>query len=130
MPKQKLEIEIEVPGGYRCVGFGHALPGTLFLSSHSGVNYWDLSDPTTGQYFIAEIERVERVEHWRPATVEDVIRTLQGEKIKARFRDSERCVWLVNRNLCGIVGDEFYKWYDGKDCWCLCEVLDTEDSSQ
>ena len=124
MPKQKLEIEIEVPDGYRCLGFGHVLLGTLFLNSNSGVDRWNLSDPSKGQYFI-----LERVERWRPATVEDVIRSLKGEEVVVRFADSDR-EWKAGRRLKGVSTTGIYEWFDGQFCWELCEVLDTEDSSQ
>jgi len=128
MPKQKLEIEIEVPDGYRCVGFGHALPGTMFLTSEGGVDVWRNcgwgGEASNGQYFI-----LERVELWRPATVADVIRSLQGEKVVVRFADSDRD-WKTGRRLEGVSTTGMYEWFDGRFCWELCEVLDTEDSSQ
>lgn len=125
MPKQKLEVEIEVPDGYRCVGFGHALPGTLFLNSNSGVDCWNLSDVSKGQYFI-----LERVERWRPATVEDVIRSLQGEDVKARFRGPATEEWCGGK-LCGVREyDKYETWLCQHMGWRDCEVLDTPESTQ
>lgn len=124
MPKQKLEIEINVPDGYRCVGFGHVLPGTKLLGENGDAYTWHGKEPSKGQYLI-----LERIEHWRPATVEDVIRSLQGEKVVVRFADADRD-WKTDRRLQGVSTTGIYKWFDGRFCWELCEVLDTEDSSQ
>lgn len=125
MAKQKLEIEIEVPDGYRCVGFGRALPGTSYVAPDGRVNAWEGENPTAGQYLI-----LSPIERWRPATVEDVIRSLQGESVIARFRWRASDEWCGGK-LCGLREyDKYETWLCQHMGWRECEVLDTEDSNQ
>lgn len=125
MPKQKLEIEIEVPDGYRCVGFGHALPGASYMAPDGFVCVWDGVNPTAGQYVI-----ISPIERWRPATVDDVIRSLQGQDVDARFRGPATNQW-VGGKICGFREyDKYGRWLCQHKSWEHCEVLDTQDSSQ
>ena len=66
---------------------------------------------------------------WRDATAADVDRALAGEKVEARFRDSEIHVWTsVGRRLIGaraVEGPEIsLRWLDRASCWRYCQVYD------
>ena len=64
------------------------------------------------------------IKRWRPATVEDLLPIQNGEKVKARFRDSSDQEWVVSE-LTGYIKDSTHPWYKiGVIGYSFCEVLD------
>jgi hypothetical protein len=60
---------------------------------------------------------------WRPATLEDAIRAIKGEKVKARFRDNTGYDWHESE-LTGCTRQGKLTWHALRDRWAYCEVLD------
>jgi len=60
---------------------------------------------------------------WRPATVEDAIRALQGNAIRARFRDRPDQRWTES-HLRGMVSQSDWPWGSDDENYKVCEVLD------
>ena len=58
---------------------------------------------------------------WRDATAEDVARVMEGEKVEARFRDSEETSWCL-RKLVGWNTGLFR--CDRAEGWKQCQVYD------
>lgn len=80
-----------------------------------------------GNQGVIEMSYIEKF--WRDATAADVARALAGEKVEARFRDSEIHVWTsVGRRLIGaraVEGPEIsLRWLDRASCWHYCQVYD------
>ena len=80
-----------------------------------------------GNQGVIEMTYIEKF--WRDATAADVDRALAGEKVEARFRDSEIHVWTsVGRRLIGaraVEGPEIsLRWLDRASCWRYCQVYD------
>lgn len=119
-------VEAEVPEGYEMTG--------------------ELRGPKYGEYFINSDGNVEecytgfgvhriilrKTERWRPATVEDAIRALQGQTIKARFRDFIDREFILG-SLVGVVPGSRFPWgsraSDSEggsvfENYAYCEVLD------
>lgn len=63
-----------------------------------------------------------KVEKWRPATLDDVIRVLRGECVPARFRDTSKQDWVYGY-LMGGVRDVAPSWMSPSGFrWLYCEV--------
>lgn len=60
---------------------------------------------------------------WRPATVEDAIRALQGNTTRARFRDRPDQRWKES-HLRGMVSQSDWPWGSDDENYKVCEVLD------
>ena len=120
-------VEAEVPEGYEMTG--------------------ELRGPRHGEYFLNSDGNPEecytsfgmhriilrKTERWRPATKKDIINALQGQVVKARFRDSAKDEWIFGMFLAGGVPGANYPW--GSRATALegghayenfkhCEVLD------
>lgn len=110
-------VEAEVPEGYEMTG--------------------ELRGPRHGEYFLNSDGNAEecytsfgmhriilrKTERWRPATVADAIRALQGQTVKARFRDFHNRDWIPNV-LMGAVPGSAYPWGSPNENYRHCEVLD------
>jgi hypothetical protein len=116
MPKQKIEIEVDVPEGWKIVRYEKPEVGEHFISLPGTVAKWRAPNNCRNAYPI-----VERVEQWRPATVDDVIRSLQGEKVAARFYNAPYD--LIYGTLCGFSETAKHKWINEASRYQFCEVL-------
>lgn len=82
------------------------------------------------------VARFEPIETWRPATIADAIRALQGEEIQVRAKDakSETRWWYGTLAGCsGVVVDNkpMYPWSirssgNGISTYAICEVREFE----
>lgn len=109
--------EFEVPEGYELAG-EYRVPeiGEWYVSPYGDANHATLK----GKYPRAILRPTPK---WRPATVEDAIRALRGETVKARFRDCPDKNWRES-NLTGMVSQLPYPWGSTEECYRFCEVLD------
>ena len=60
---------------------------------------------------------------WRPATLEDAIRAIKGETVKARFKDKHDRIWK-ECELTGYDKVDKYPFRAITTCYEECEVLD------
>ena len=60
---------------------------------------------------------------WRPATLEDAIRAIKGETVKARFKDKSDKKWREDE-LNGYEKNNICPWHSSYSCYEECEVLD------
>lgn len=128
MPKQTIEIEVDVPEGWYVIDIGHAKQHDYYIE-YGTVRQWTPAHISGCVYAI-----VEPAEAWRPATVDDVIQSLQGEPVKARFRDSETETYYYE-TLCGYQRPDKKKnclayWIGSQSRYLLCEVLSKEAASE
>lgn len=66
-----------------------------------------------------------RIPKWRPATLEDAIRAIKGEKIKARFREGINDDWSEGELATVWPEKQGIRWgRRGGGTWRYCEVLD------
>jgi hypothetical protein len=60
---------------------------------------------------------------WRDATAEDIAKVMKGEKVEARFRDSESVKWA--QNGCNLAGWAASEWASDSGLpWQFCQVYD------
>lgn len=120
-------VEAEVPEGYEMTG--------------------ELRGPRHGEYFLNSDGNPEecytsfsmhriilrKTERWRPATNTDIINALQGQVVKARFRDHPDKEWFFGTFLVGGAPGSNFPWASRTTAseggylyenYRYCEVLD------
>jgi hypothetical protein len=93
-------------------------PGEKYLASDGHVY--------TGPLDIEEIYHcivLTPCKQWRPATVKDVIDSLNGIKFPTRVRDTQISGWKDCIVLCGYRANCDFPWLCEDAAWAQCEVL-------
>jgi hypothetical protein len=113
-PIQGYEDEAEI----RCVKSGEYFVD--YTTGVANVNQWSISSISTGRALV-----LTKKKQWRPATVEDGVRAIRGEKVVARFRHWTTVPWKEGE--LATVWPEAYetRWGMRNSCsYLFCEVLD------
>ena len=63
------------------------------------------------------------IKRWRPATIDDAVRAIKGDRVVARFWDSQDSEWLQGF-LAGFRDGVDCKWLTRCNEYSKCEVLD------
>lgn len=127
---KKITVEIDVPEfeGYEFVRYGMPLEGEFYLSPNSNMVL------TASRFFTPGVPGYSRPVYrkaikWRPATLADVQRALDGETVVARFADFKDDWTVSTRHLVGVTCTTGGRrnWYSNGTCyWNHCEVLESE----
>jgi hypothetical protein len=119
-------VEAEVPEGFEMTGeLRNPQKDEFFLNSDGLLELC---------YSSFNVHRIilRKTETWRPATVSDITRALQGATVKARFRDYSDYTW-VQGILVGGAPNANYPWTsrtmdfgsrEKYENFRFCEVLD------
>lgn len=100
---------------YRMVG-----PKEWYFNTTSG----DPTYSTFGHSYSEPFQLVlTPIPKWRPATLEDAIRAIKGETVKARFKDTHDRIWK-ECELTGYDKVDKYPFRAITTCYEECEVLD------
>ena len=82
------------------------------------------------------VARFEPIEVWRPATIADAIRALQGESIRVRAKDNDDTTWAYGTlsGCVGIVtrGKPIFPWSirtgdNGINAYSMCEIQEFKE---
>ncbi len=119
-------VEAEVPEGFEMTGELRSPQKDEFFLNSDG-----LPELCYGGFNVHRII-LRKTETWRPATVSDIIRALQGATVTARFRDYAETAWAPG-TLVGGAPSAYYPWVnqtmgsEGRkryENYRFCEVLD------
>jgi hypothetical protein len=119
-------VEAEVPEGFEMTGELRSPQKDEFFLNSDGLPELCYSSFNVHRIILRKTET------WRPATVSDIIRALQGATVKARFRDYTDRVWVPGVLAGGVPGST-YSWAsrtpypsggDMFENFRYCEVLD------
>lgn len=124
----KQTIELEIPEGYEVVEMRDVRKGDVYMPNFTPNYLIAAGDHNNGYKYPI----LRKTEQWRPATVADAIRALQGQTIKARFRDFIDREFILG-SLVGVVPGSRFPWgsraSDSEggsvfENYAYCEVLD------
>lgn len=93
--KQVIEVEVDVPDGYRCVGVGRAKNGDVFMPDHEDgkVDVW-FGYPSMGIYFLLEEDTPLPIGSMVEAS-DDGVNWVKGELLKVLDKDDWHFPYVV-----------------------------------
>jgi hypothetical protein len=126
---KKITVEIDVPEfeGYEFVRYGMPVRDEYYLSTSGNKLLQESTAFESGKIPRYPRPVYQKAVKWRPATLADVQRALDGETVAARFGDDGK-EWtghLVPRHLVGVCCTTGGRrnWYSSGTCyWNHCEV--------
>ena len=142
---KKIDVSVEIPvfDGFEFARFGHPEQANeRYWIPGDGVSHGDTLSKDNVTHVNANngclprmIYRPIKVDKWRPATMDDVQRVMNGETVIARFTDVHpsyrtEASWVgadKDKKLRGInyQKDGILKWW-ATYMWSYCEVLESE----
>lgn len=126
METEKQEIEIDVPKGWKAVGFRRVKSGEYYVRfSPLTPIKWTDTPVSCGHYIV-----VEKVPVFRGVTLEDFARVLAGQVVRIRFSDPgiTPVMGSLNGLYIGNLGQIVYQSSTGTS-WAKAEIEVTDETT-